>query len=181
MKIQFHIDLPRQNLQRVGASDTAGLSSVDSGYVMPNGPEIDPYRLKGRSMTGVSGREYHRFFPVILLLENLVKINQWQMRRTKFKPLYDSGVRYQAEPPGCEDWLDTPSLYAAGEGDCEDIACTYVAEQRERHGKAAVPCIKFKDFDINGRILTLVHVMCLMPDGTIADPSVRLGMRGEYQ
>lgn len=181
MKIQFHIDLPKKNLQRLGLDAyDQGLTPYDRGYVQPNA--VDPTQISGRSALGLSNRELHRFFPVILLLESLTKINQWQMRRMKFVPLYKSGVRYQAEEPGREDWLDTPTLYAQGFGDCEDIACTYAAEQRHLHNKPAVPCIKFKDFRTSsGQLLTLIHVMTLMPDGTIADPSAVLGMEGEYQ
>lgn len=179
MKIQFHIDLPRKNLQRLGGS-LEGLSVYDRGFVQPN--PVDPTQVSGRSSRGLANRELNRFFPVILLLEAQTKINQWQMRRNRFSPLYKSGVYYEAEPPGREDWLDTPTLYGQGFGDCEDIACTYAAEQRELHGRAAVPCIKFKDFKTSGgTLITLIHVMTLMPDGSIADPSAVLGMKGEYE
>lgn len=181
MKIQFHIDLPKKNLQRLGLDSYGrGLTPFDRGYVQPNA--IDPTQISGRSANGLTNRELNRFFPVILLLEAYTKINQWQMRQHKFAPLYKSGVRYQAEAPGREDWLDTPHLYSQGFGDCEDIACTYAAEMRERKKLAAVPCIKFKDFKTSsGQLITLIHVMTLMPDGTIADPSAVLGMEGEYE
>lgn len=177
MKIQFHIDLPARNLQRVGG-DFAGYEVYDRGFVRP---AVDGAGIQGRSVRGYKDRELNRFFPVILLLEAQAKINQWQMRRYNFRPLYESGVFYQAEEPGCEDWLDTPTLYAQGFGDCEDIACTLAAEKRERHGIAAVPCIKFKDFVVDGKLITLIHVLVLNPDGVVEDPSKALGMKGEYQ
>jgi len=178
VKIQFHIDLPRKNLQRLGGLVDG--PAHDEGFVRPV-HNLSGLVLEGRSMKGFSGRELNRFFPVILLLESQTTINQWQMRQKKYAPLYDSGVYYQAEPPGCEDWLDTPTLYKQGWGDCEDIACCYTAELRERENISAVPCIKFKDFLVNGQLLTLIHVMTLMPDGSVQDPSKVLGMDGEYQ
>lgn len=155
-----------------------GYPEYDRGFVKPS---VDGSTIQGRSLRGYQGRELNRFFPVILLLEAQTKINQWQMRRYQFSPLYQSGVYYKAEEPGYEDWLDTPTLYAQGFGDCEDIACTLAAERRERQGVAAVPCIKFKDFDVDGKLITLIHVLVLNPDGSIEDPSKALGMKGEYQ
>lgn len=179
MKITFFVDLPNRNLQRLGRElHRSGLTPHDQGFVSPG---IGGIGIEGRSMRGFRGRELNRFFPVIILLEAQVKINQWQMRRRKFAPLYESGVYYQAEAPGKEDWLDTPHLYAEGRGDCEDIACTYTAEKRERCRIPAVPCIKFKDFMVDGKLITLIHVMSLDPDGTVEDPSKVLGMEGDYQ
>jgi hypothetical protein len=186
MKIQFYIDLPDRNLQRLGANmHMAGMQAHNQGFVKPvrsqNGVAVE-----GRSMKGFHKRELNRFFPVILLLEAQVQINQWQLQRAKssgkkFAPLYDSGVYYKAEPPGYEDWLDIPTLYATGFGDCEDIACARTGELREEENIAAVPCIKFKDFQVDGRLITLIHVMVLRPDDTLEDPSKVLGMEGDYQ
>ena len=182
MKIQFFIDLPDRNLQRLGLDlHFRGVKPNNHGFVKPV-HHLSGLNIEGRSLRGFKGRELNRFFPVILLLESFVQINQWQLRRMPDLPrLYSSGVRYQAERPGKEDWLDIPTLYAAGEGDCEDIACAYTAELREKHGVPAVPCIKFKDFEVDGKCITLIHVMTLMPDGTTRDPSKVLGMEGEYE
>lgn len=183
MKIQFFIDLPDRNLQRLGYTP-AMLSGEphNSGFVKPHRNSGGAVQgIRGRSMRGFRGRELNRFYPVILLLETQVQIDQWQMKQKKYAPLYDSGVYYKAEPPGFEDWLDTPHLYDQGFGDCEDIACTYTAEKRERHGILSVPCVKFKDFVVNGKLITLIHVLVLNPDGSIEDPSKVLGMEGDYQ
>lgn len=186
MKIQFYIDLPDRNLQRLGHNmHSAGMQPYDRGVVKPvqtaNGVSVE-----GRSMRGFHKRELNRFFPVILLLEAQVQINQWQLRRAKsegkkFAALYDSGVYYKAEPPGYEDWLDIPTLYATGFGDCEDMACARTAELREEEGVPAAPCIKFKDFKVDGRLITLIHVLVLRPDDSLEDPSKVLGMQGDYQ
>jgi hypothetical protein len=154
--------------------------------------------MRERSIVGAQDRQYRRLYPIVLCLETLCKINEWQLSRKSFPdgafdstrlavqypPLYSSGVYYEEEPPGEEEWLDIPSLYKQGFGDCEDLACARVGELRHR-GIAAVPVIKSKTFkitDVNGSptTLTLVHVMTLWPDGAIEDPSRRLGMQGEY-
>lgn len=156
MRLCFNIDMPDRDL-RVGEN----LERSDKGY---------------------SNRQYKRFMPLIKCLETLVNVNLWQLARfTKegktVAPLYQSGVYYQAEPPGEEEWLDIPSLYKQGFGDCEDLACARAAELRFA-GIGAVPCIRHKKMASG---LTLVHVLVLWPDGTIEDPSKNLGMKGSYQ
>lgn len=160
MRLCFNIELPKGDLQRVGLVDMHG-------------------RLKGSSLRGYRDRELSRFFPLLLCLETLTQINQWHLRRDRYAPLYRSGVFYKEEPPGEEEWLDIPCLYQQGFGDCEDIACARTAELRH-NGIAAVPCISFKDFDVGGKTVTLVHVLTLWPDDTIEDPSKVLGMKGSY-
>lgn len=140
--------------------------------------------MSERSLVGTEDRELKRFFPLILSLKCLTQINEWQLARfalqgTPLAPLYESGVRYQAEPLGEEEWLDIPSLYKQGWGDCEDIACARTAELRFQ-GIAAVPCLKSKPVPKPGGTITLVHIMVLWPDGTVEDPSKILGMGGEY-
>lgn len=187
MDIQFIIQLPKHNLQRVGIGNIpSGIRPVDSGLVVDRGGDLRDLSRDtpfGRSRRGFKGRELHRFFPVMLLLESLCKINQWQLRVYGYKlpRLYDSGIRYKAELPGKEEWPDIPSLLKQGWGDCEDLACARTAEIREYDGLAAVPCIKFKDFKVDGSIITLIHVMVLLPSGQLEDPSKRLGMEGDYQ
>ncbi len=163
MRLCFNIDLPDRDL-RVGS---------------PGGVEMR------RSAVGMEDRELKRFFPLILSLKCLTQVNEWQLARfalngNPLPKLYESGVYYQEEPPGEEEWLDIPSLYKQGWGDCEDVACARAAELRY-DGIAAVPCIKHRQMIKNGRQITMVHVMVLLPDGTIEDPSKILGMGGEYQ
>lgn len=140
---------------------------------------------QSRSMRGHHDRQYTRFYPLMLALEALTKINVWQLSRlerngVQLPPLYESGVFYQAEPPGGEGWLDIPHLYQQGHGDCEDLACARSAELRKQ-GIAAVPAIRSKRVPVSGRgYITLVHVLVLLPNGEEEDPSKRLGMQGEY-
>lgn len=162
MRLCFNIDLPDTDL-RVGRAD-----------------------MSGRSLVGTEDRQWKRFYPIIECLEILCRINEWHwarhaMRGLRIAPLYQSGVVYRPEPPGEEEWLDVIHLYRQGWGDCEDLACARVGELRYA-GVPAVPCIKHKKFVAPGKgTMTLIHVMVLLPDGTIEDPSAKLGMTGEYQ
>lgn len=159
MRLTFNIALPENNLQIIGGGGVT---------------------LSERSLKGYEGRELNRFYPLILCLESMCQINEWHHRQSKLPPLYESGVKYKAEPPGKEGWLDTITLRRNGIGDCEDIACARVGELRHHCGIKAVPCIKWKNFQIDSRTVTLVHVLVLRPDGAIEDPSKVLGMGGEY-
>lgn len=152
-------------------------------------PEID---------VRVSGSSEYRMQPLLIALEALTSINEWHLNEAirSGKPLprlYESGVYYEEEPPGQEDWLDIHSLYRAGKGDCEDLACALAAERRVYDGIMATPIIKQKFIPSTKLIsagypqkeipqdgIFLVHVLSMLPDGTIEDPSAVLGMRGEY-
>lgn len=92
--------------------------------------------------------------------------------------LYESGVRYLAEPPGRDEWQDIPDTLARGNGDCEDLACWRVAELRVRYGDryctrgitvAQLP-------DDTGRLVTTFHIAVLSPRFGREDPSRLLGM-----
>lgn len=84
-------------------------------------------------------------------------------------PLYSGKVRYVREPPGRERWQSAKETAARGYGDCEDLVGYRVAELI-RSGINARP----KVLEINP---TLRHVVVQHPDGTIEDPSAKLGMK----
>lgn len=158
MRLCFNIDLPERDL-KVGTVD-----------------------LSGRSYVGYEGHQYKRFFPLIICLETLVRLDEWQANRlamagTPLKPLYEAGLVYREEPPDSEEWQDVCSLYKQGYGDCEDLACARAAELRGM-GVAAVACIRFRRYETTKGPLTMVHVLVLWPNGHIEDPSARLGMHG---
>lgn len=141
-----------------------------------------------------------RFAPIIIALKALCDINVWHLENPgpdgPYPKLYESGVFYEQEKPGKEDWLDLPTLLKLGKGDCEDLACVRVAEIRFYEGIAAEPVIRWKwipsdelrsqgypEDKIPRDGIYLVHVMARYPDGTervIECPSERLGMRGDY-
>lgn len=94
--------------------------------------------------------------------------------------LYQSGVRYQREDR-CEEaregescseerFVTIPELYRLGVGDCDDLAAARAAE------------LRVLEKDRGARVLVLeirpghYHVVVRRGDGTIEDPSARLGM-----
>ena len=86
-------------------------------------------------------------------------------------PLYESGVVYQREPRGSENWLTIPELMVAGWGDCEDLAAARAAELRvsgeDPHARG----------DVYASAPQTFHAVVRRGDGSIEDPSLLLGMR----
>jgi len=139
-----------------------------------------------------------RFQPLMIALEALTRINQLELRKSvedgnPLPRLYESGVIYQEEPPGQEDWCDIRTILAQRWGDCEDLGCALVAERREYDGADARPVIKVKFLPREYLIkngypkkhiprdgIFLVHVMCESPEFGLEDPSLELGMKGSY-
>lgn len=85
--------------------------------------------------------------------------------------LKDSGVFYQEEPFGLEDFFDIPVILAQGHADCEDLSGWRIAEYWSV-GLPAEPFVTWQAYD-NGDIL--FHVRVTTPYG-IEDPSAALGM-----
>lgn len=109
------------------------------------------------------------------LLFALMRADELYLRTHPDTPLlYQSGVRYQEEPPGQEDWQDIPTCLQLKIGDCEDLACWRAAELRVRYGIQAVPTFIWKKRSNGGY---LYHILVKYPDGRIEDPSRTLGMR----
>lgn len=120
------------------------------------------------------------------ILEALVTVDQIYLRSHKVPPLYRSGVRYQNEPVNTahlggvdrthriEEFAAIPAVIERGWGDCDDLAPWRVAELRE-HGERAKIRVYWKR-QSNGH--RLYHVVVRRADGTIEDPSAKLGMRG---
>ena len=116
-----------------------------------------------------------------ILLDALVKIDElWLRYKPSLPPLYRSGVYYQQEPQGVEDWCDIGEVMRQGFADCEDLAAWRVAELRVRHGINARPYVKKPRVIRGGRVL-MYHIQVLLPDGRIEDPSRRLGMGWERE
>jgi hypothetical protein len=108
------------------------------------------------------------------LLEALTLVNVAWLREHPGAPwLYESGVRYEEEPPGRDEWQDIPETITRREGDCEDLACWRLAELRVRSLEDARPFVKRTVFGPR----TIYHVAVRRSDGRIEDPSRVLGMR----
>ena len=109
------------------------------------------------------------------LLQALMTLNMHDLRQHPECPsLYESGVVYEMEPKGQEDWPEIPVILRLHVGDCEDLACWRAAELQVRHGIAALPTFIWKKMASGGY---LYHIQVLHPDGSIEDPSKRLGMK----
>lgn len=111
------------------------------------------------------------------LVQALVLVDAEYLRKVPNTPLlYASGVRYQQEPFGEEEWQDIPYTLKLGYGDCEDLAAWRVAELRVKFNERADP-------EVMGRVLpsgmALYHIRVRREDGSIEDPSKLLGMKGE--
>lgn len=89
-------------------------------------------------------------------------------------PLYRSGVVYQAEPEGVEEFRDIPAVLELGAHDCASLCAWRVAELRRAGERAAFRLIWFRVPD--GRMF---HVQVRRGNGTIEDPSALLGMPTE--
>ncbi len=91
--------------------------------------------------------------------------------------LYQSGVRYQAEPDGRDEWQDIPDTMQRRTGDCEDLGCWRLAELRVGGEIGAAPFITVSDLpDQSGRLVTTYHICVRRQNGTVEDPSRLLGM-----
>lgn len=113
------------------------------------------------------------------LLEALTIANVAYLLKFPRTPLlYESGVRYLSEPPGRDEWQDIPDTLARGNGDCEDLACWWVAERRVRFNDPyATRRITVAQLpDDNGRKVTTFHISGYSPIIGREDPSRLLGM-----
>ena len=126
-----------------------------------------------------------------ILLDALTEVHVDHLRAYPKTPsLYDSGVVYEREPPGREDWQDIHTTLRRGGGDCEDLATWRAAELLVRgipakaFGKprpmlipASCPegALTCQDEPQMG---TLWHILVRLPNGKVEDPSRNLGMKG---
>lgn len=85
--------------------------------------------------------------------------------------LYRSGIIYCQED-GTEDWQPIPNAIQTGVADCEDLACWRAAELVVNKGILAFPVLREK----TSRDKIMYHVLVQYPNGSLEDPSKRLGM-----
>lgn len=105
-------------------------------------------------------------------LTALQLVDEDQLRSGRYPSLYRSGVRYQREPRGREDWQTVSRAYRAKLADCEDLAAWRAAElvvSGEDVGAAAV---------IKRVRPGLIHCLVRRSNGAMEDPSRMLGMSG---
>ena len=122
---------------------------------------------------------------LLLLMEAMCAIDELHLKLRTYPKLYESGVVYRRED-GTENWLDIPSVIAAGWGDCEDLVFWRVAELR-KDGVKAAPFAKWRR--VNGVYKYHALVRRFSPgrdhfgrfvksNAWLEDPSRRLGMNG---
>jgi hypothetical protein len=92
------------------------------------------------------------------------------LTRESLPHLYQSGVRYRRERPMQEHWKLPDQTYRDGFGDCEDLASWRAAELQKAGEDANIVLVRAKP--------KLWHVAVQREDGSLEDPSKRLGMRG---
>jgi|SRR4051812_36125329 hypothetical protein len=105
-------------------------------------------------------------------LAALTDLNMTLLRRRPLPLLYDSGVRYEREKPfddgtPREQWLTAPVVLMRHAGDCEDLACWRSAE------------LQLQGIDAKAqarRSSVGYHIVVVYANGTIEDPSRKLGM-----
>lgn len=100
------------------------------------------------------------------LLEGVTVANHILLSRRRYPLLYRSGVRYRRETK--ERWLLVPQILRQGFDDCEGLAGWRAAELRMAGIPARVTVVK--------GTRARWHAVVLLPDGSIEDPSARLGM-----
>jgi hypothetical protein len=152
------------------------------------------------------GEDRH-FAPIVLALEAMISVNLWHIRRglkraekgigLPVPPLYASGVYYQEDPPGEENWKDCLAVLKDGHADCDRLVAWRVAELRCA-GIAAEPIVKWQQVPRDVMIglghpahmvpeegISMVHVCVGFPGwqsdpSLVEDPSKLLGMGGNY-
>ena len=109
------------------------------------------------------------------VLDACVKVNQQYLATYDLPTIYECGVKYQPEPDnGEEEFATIPVVLARGWGDCDDLAPWRVAELRAA-GEPAKIRIKWKKNPRTGS--KMFHVIVRRADGSVEDPSRRLGMK----
>ena len=169
-------------------------------YVHPQSPHHD----------AVAQREHDRVAlrAARVLLEGLVGVNVFHIARswkrvaagidlTPFPPLFSTGIFYQEDPPGEENWRDAPAaleqFLRTGRGiDCDQLVAWRSGELRVA-GIHADPVIKWQHFDKPTAValgypaenipedgLWLVHCLVRYPVGYEPTPGSWLADRLEW-
>lgn len=103
------------------------------------------------------------------LVRGMAECNRIFRARSRFKPLYASGVRYSwAETPGRLQLLSLPVLYQHGYGACGDLSAARASEN-------PLIGLHFQGVGATSTGGRLYHVVVRHPDGSIEDPSAALG------
>lgn len=117
--------------------------------------------------------EERHFAPIIPLLEGLIKVNEWHMRRalrrtqkglgSPIPPLYASGVRYKEDPPGQENWKDCLAVLADGHGDCLPLPTLVFRQVDSSNDGELIPLLALQvgDLVMGNSAWTTVREVCI--------------------
>ncbi len=154
-----------------------------------------------RVLVNLSGEDrwlrHSRTMGIVLreVLRALTTVNQLYIQSHHVPLLYESGVKYREEPSGklcfkqaqrshvgkdfaigltgpVEDFAAIPVVIGRMWGDCDDLAPWRCAELREQGEKAKIK-VQWKRTRSGSK---LFHIVVRRANGTIEDPSKRLGM-----
>jgi hypothetical protein len=130
-------------------------------------------RGRGVSIVGTVGDVSRA--TMLPFLELSTRLNEELLRARDSTPsVYGSGVRYEIEPPGREDWDPADVLLRRGWGDCEDLAAWRAAELRDVGERARADTYVSRERPDGSRVW---HAVVVRSDGSVEDPSAHLGMR----
>jgi transglutaminase-like putative cysteine protease len=105
---------------------------------------------------------------ILAALEEHVRRAVRDLDASRLPPIYKAGIKYSARDPE-ERWQLPSETFARRRGDCEDLAVWRAAELRVRGEHARVVVRRTGPH--------VLHAVVMRADGTIEDPSKRLGMR----
>jgi hypothetical protein len=127
---------------------------------------IDPRKLEPELVALLAGT----------YLRGVVLRNRIAIRRGEVGSLYHSDVEYEREPWAgeFEEFADCLTVDRRGWGDCDDLVAWRVAELQELGERADVSISCPYPFRKRG---ILYHAQVRRGDGSLEDPSARLGMR----
>ncbi len=126
----------------------------------------------------VNGSETVAHTALRILLNALFLIDRLYLRmHPETVGIHRSGVRYEEEPSGREDWQDIPTTLARRNGDCEDLATWRAAELVEQLHVNAFPTFIWKQ-RATGANLYHIQTSIREPGKALVteDPSRDLGM-----
>lgn len=106
------------------------------------------------------------------LLEALTLDARDEVRETG--PLYRGNVRYRTERQRRETFVSPLIVHERGWGDCAHLSLWRVAELRNA-GVAATYDVWIQENE--NSLKRTFHVRVRLPDGSIEDPSIKLGMK----
>lgn len=109
---------------------------------------------------------------VQIYLTALQLVCQSQLSSGRYPRLYNSGVRYQREPRGREEWQDVKTSFRRKTADCEDLSAwragELVVSGEDPRARAVIKRVR----------PGLIHCLVQRGNGVMEDPSRVLGMGG---